>query len=74
MKNNNPDLISNAVGGSCRPSKKSIKKRLASALEAKAMIDDLHKNNYLPYPEEHMVRGHILIVIEDIKKQLKSAK
>jgi hypothetical protein len=73
MKYKNPNIMSEPVG--CyKPKKKDIKAKLKSAKEAKDMIEDLHKNDYLPYEVALQVRGHIRIVIENYEKQLEEAE
>ena len=74
MKTKNPNSHNQPSVGCYKPKVKDLKLRLKSAREAKEMIDDLHRNDYLPYDIDYMVRGNIRLVIEDIQEQIVVAK
>jgi len=75
MKHDNPVMkMSVEPLMQCGPTKKSLKSRLKSEKEAKAMIDDLFENGYIPFEVSDLVRGNIMLKIEYTKKQLKEAK
>ena len=71
MKNKTPDIIKPQEINCNKPTKKFFKKKLASAQEARDIIEDLYENDYFPYDAAHIVRGNILLRIEDIKNQIK---
>ncbi len=73
MKNKNPNIHAVPVG--CyKPKKKDLKALLASQFEARDIIEDLHTNDYLPYDIADIVRGNILLRIEDTKSEIKKLK
>ena len=74
MKTKNPNSNNNPISTCYKPKVKDLKLRLKSAIEAKDMIDDLYRNDYIPYDISHIVRGSIRLIIEDIKEQISNAK
>ena len=74
MKNKNPETMDRPTVGCYKPKVKDLKLKLKSAREAKEMIEDLNRNDYLPYDIAHIVRGNIRLRIEDIQEQIVAAK
>ena len=74
MKNKNPETMNRPTTECYKPKVKDLKLKLKSAREAKEMIEDLNRNDYLPYDIAHIVRGNIRLRIEDIQEQIVAAK